>query len=82
MLATPNNIHVSQVLINAPMDIVWGWVSDPSKFPTIYPNWIREAVDVSHADEEHAYHGEVIYPMIAGFTGASGPPQGRPPWRG
>lgn len=47
MPATPDDVHISQVLINAPSDAVWTWISDPSKFSTIYPNWISKVTCVS-----------------------------------
>lgn len=33
--------YVSEIIVNKPYDVVWGWVSDPLKYPTIYPNWLK-----------------------------------------
>jgi|SRR3989338_1329827 len=36
------DFHVTKVVINKPFNIVWEWVTNPLKFPEIYPNWVKE----------------------------------------
>src|SRR5215207_8184276 len=48
--------YAVSIFINAPFDSVWAWVSDPSKFPSIYPSWIRWVKRLQRADGE-AYEG-------------------------
>src|SRR5215212_8682615 len=49
-------IHAVRIFVNAPFDSVWAWVSDPSRFPTIYPSWVRRVTKGRHTDGE-AYEG-------------------------
>lgn len=48
--------HVSSVLVDAPFDAVWAWITDPVRFPIIYPNWTSEIRKVTAADGER-YEG-------------------------
>lgn len=40
--------------MDASFDSVWAWVSDPTRFPTLYPSWIRRVKKVQR-DEGEAY---------------------------
>ncbi len=42
MPKTASEVLVSHMLIKASPDVVWSWVSDPSKLPTMYPDWVSE----------------------------------------
>lgn len=46
--------HVSSVFVDAPFDIVWAWITDPLRFPTIYPNWTSE---VTRGPRGEGYEG-------------------------
>ena len=46
--------HVSSVFVDAPFDIVWAWITNPSRFPTIHPNWTSE---VTRGARGEAYEG-------------------------
>ncbi len=34
-----DDVHVSAVVIEAPLELVWEWVTEPMRFPTLYPGW-------------------------------------------
>ena len=36
-----DNTYTTKVVIDKPFDVVWSWVSDPLKYPKIYPNWVK-----------------------------------------
>lgn len=36
------DVHVSTITFDLPYDVVWDWLSDPLRFPVIYPNWTAE----------------------------------------
>ncbi|MFH0820838.1 MAG: hypothetical protein V1908_03625 [Candidatus Peregrinibacteria bacterium] len=38
------NIHFTNIIIKKSYEIVWGWLSEPSKYPLLYPNWVAKAV--------------------------------------
>lgn len=40
------NIHFTNVVIEKPYDVVWGWLSEPSKYALLYPNWVTKVVKV------------------------------------
>ena len=42
--------------VDAPFDSVWAWVSDPSRFSTIYPSWVKRIKKVRRAAGQ-AYEG-------------------------
>jgi hypothetical protein len=48
--------YASLGLVTAPLDAVWAWISDPSEFPTIYPNWTSEVRKITRSDSEE-YEG-------------------------
>jgi len=33
--------YVTEVVINRPYDDVWTWISDPTKYAKLYPNWVK-----------------------------------------
>ena len=41
MPQTRDDIHVSAVSFEAPIEAVWQWLTDPLRFPRIYPKWTR-----------------------------------------
>jgi len=36
------NIHFTNTIIQKPYKVVWSWLSDPTKYPKIYPNWVAK----------------------------------------
>lgn len=41
MPQTRDDIHVSAVSFEAPIEAVWRWLTDPLRFPRIYSKWTR-----------------------------------------
>lgn len=33
------NIHFTNIVIQKPYAVVWNWLSDPMKYPKLYPGW-------------------------------------------
>jgi len=42
-----NDTYVSDVTINRPFDVAWVWLSEPSNYRRLYPNWIKEITPAS-----------------------------------
>jgi hypothetical protein len=42
--------HGVATSVEAPLDDVWAWISDPNKFRTLYPSWIRRVKKVQRAE--------------------------------
>ena len=41
LIRTNKRVHVTDLVIHAPFKSAWTWLSDPLKYPTLYPNWIK-----------------------------------------
>ena len=50
------NVRSVCMFVDAPFDSVWAWVSNPSRFPTIYPSWVKRVKKLPRAEGE-AYEG-------------------------
>ena len=49
--------HARAILVDAPPDAVRVWVSDPLRFPNIYPSWLNKVRKIGQHGDGEAYEG-------------------------